>query len=107
MNLARRVCSHPNASGFLFSVFTHINNLTLHFKTEYDQIALANAQNEYMQPLPERYHRMLTRLWDDGLLIVCLDIVLKMSTESLAVTLLNLFVVVLGESPVRVRLLFE
>jgi hypothetical protein len=81
--------------------------LTTHFKTEYDQIALANAQNEYMQALPERFHRLLTRLWDDGLLVECLAVVVKLPRESLAVTLLQLFVVVLGESPVRVRLLFE
>ena len=92
---------------FLVLVYEQLNTLTTHFKTEYDQVTLQNAQSEHMQPLPERYHRILSRLWDDGVLLDCLEVVVTGGSEALCNVLLQLLVMVLGEGPRRVRILFE
>lgn len=87
VQLAKRICKQKTIN-FAVLFFEQLNTLTTHFKSEYDQVTLTNAQSEHMQALPDRYHRMLSRLWDEDVLLDCLELVVDSCSERLGVVLL-------------------
>lgn len=53
---------------FKVELFYALDRLTAHYKAEYDQIQMQNAQSEHMVPVPERFHKLLSNIWDQKIL---------------------------------------